>query len=678
MGVPFPANIDLTLDVLLAPGDKTRLSPLVESAQLFFLTNSWPIETKRYDSIQAILHRNQGLINQMAKTWVDMRQCQFSEATYQSDAFLKMYASYYFSVNVGKLQILLYDLLRCGELPEVIHAIDIGVGTGSTAVALLDFFYAWGIACQLHHQPFPLKEFNLVGYDRSEQSLRSAERMVQAYGMAIQRRKEVVISTGESSSLELLDRILAWVKNITWQRLDIEKEPIPENGRANFVVLSNVLNELREKKAGSRLDTSLKQLSHGALTVVIEPGEKTKTRELMLWRENFLKTNSDFSAILPCGQEHTGNGHLSCGKCWAARRESFHQPLLYQSFRQICSELIGSPKEVDEHLNKLLSWSYSVIKKGKHTGLSSISGPINLVSEKRLIGPVRMRVMGKFRERTEGQGAVKNKCELVDDPVDQDPYQPDKRKWNEYLKICTHPFPNTKFLVIKRPIGVEIPRMRFGQEVIVSNIKIELYKGRNQQLQLVPLPEDQTVIQPLNSSDRESLTDGFLSTYDESARKAVDELAYRLFGFPGMRPFQHEILGRVLCGKNVFGIAATGGGKSECFILPAMIFPGVTIVISPLKSLMTDQYNQRLHGRFGLGDLATFINGDVPFKERQARLKRMELGYYKIVYFTPEQLERGFILDSLRPPIRRSVCATWQWTKPTVSVSGATIFARLT
>src|SRR5262249_48924326 len=56
---------------------------------------------------------------------------------------------------------------------------------------------------------------------------------------------------------------------------------------------------------------------------------------------------------------------------------------------------------------------------------------------------------------------------------------------------------------------------------------------------------------------------------------------------------------------------------------------------------------QRIKDRYGLHHLTTFINGDVPFRERDARLKRMELGYYKLIYFTPEQLERGYVLDSL-------------------------------
>ena len=92
---------------------------------------------------------------------------------------------------------------------------------------------------------------------------------------------------------------------------------------------------------------------------------------------------------------------------------------------------------------------------------------------------------------------------------------------------------------------------------------------------------------------------------------AVDELAHRLFGFAEMRDFQHEILERVLTGRKILGIAATGGGKSECFILPAVLLSGITVVVSPLKSLMHDQYHQRIRDRYGLHHLTTFINGDV-------------------------------------------------------------------
>lgn len=115
-----------------------------------------------------------------------------------------------------------------------------------------------------------------------------------------------------------------------------------------------------------------------------------------------------------------------------------------------------------------------------------------------------------------------------------------------------------------------------------------------------------------------------------------------------MRSFQHDILKHVLTGRSILGIAATGGGKSECFILPAMLLPGITVVISPLKSLMQDQYDQRICERYGLNNLAAFINGDVPFPERQMHLKRLELGYYKLIYLTPEQLGRDYVLTSLR------------------------------
>lgn len=166
---------------------------------------------------------------------------------------------------------------------------------------------------------------------------------------------------------------------------------------------------------------------------------------------------------------------------------------------------------------------------------------------------------------------------------------------------------------------------------------------------LVPLEGEGTRLEVTDTTARELLFNStFLSNYCYRVRQTVDDLAYRLFGFPRMRDFQHRIFSHVLRGRHILGIAATGGGKSECFILPAMLLPGITIVIVPLKSLMADQFEQRIQRRYGLNHLTTYINGDICFREQQARLRRIELGYYKLVYFTPEQLERGWVLDSLR------------------------------
>lgn len=208
------------------------------------------------------------------------------------------------------------------------------------------------------------------------------------------------------------------------------------------------------------------------------------------------------------------------------------------------------------------------------------------------------------------------------------------------MKICPAVCNSSKIYIERTP-GFQTPPLRYGQQFNVSNLELKSLHAGVDRL----LPNEQTTISIETERELES---SFLHLYSETVRQTVDDLAYRLFGFPGMRDFQHRIFSRVLLGGHILGIAATGGGKSECFILPAMLLPGITIVITPLKSLMADQFEQRIQPRYGLDHLTTYINGDVPFWEQQARLKRVELGYYKLVYFTPEQLERGWVLDSLR------------------------------
>ena len=127
----------------------------------------------------------------------------------------------------------------------------------------------------------------------------------------------------------------------------------------------------------------------------------------------------------------------------------------------------------------------------------------------------------------------------------------------------------------------------------------------------------------------------------------MNALAQRLFGFSALHDFQQKIIRRVLEGQDTLGIAATASGKTECFLLPAVLLPGLTVVVSPLKSLMQDQW-ERCDERYGLGALTTYLNGDVEYGERHRRLRGMREGRYKLAYFTPEQLARHHVRAALQ------------------------------
>src|SRR5438445_2558700 len=105
------------------------------------------------------------------------------------------------------------------------------------------------------------------------------------------------------------------------------------------------------------------------------------------------------------------------------------------------------------------------------------------------------------------------------------------------------------------------------------------------------------------------------------------------FGFASFRPLQEEMIRDALSGRDVFALLPTGGGKSLCFQLPALVSPGLTVVVSPLISLMKDQVDALTAS----GVAATFLNSSLKADEARERLRSLHNGEYRLLYVAPER-----------------------------------------
>ena len=114
----------------------------------------------------------------------------------------------------------------------------------------------------------------------------------------------------------------------------------------------------------------------------------------------------------------------------------------------------------------------------------------------------------------------------------------------------------------------------------------------------------------------------------------------RVFGYDGFRPGQGEIVGAILAGRDVLAVMPTGAGKSLCYQVPALMLPGVTLVVSPLISLMQDQ----VRALMAAGVRAAYLNSSLTDSQKALMLRRAAEGQYKIIYVAPERLQMpGFI-----------------------------------
>lgn len=121
------------------------------------------------------------------------------------------------------------------------------------------------------------------------------------------------------------------------------------------------------------------------------------------------------------------------------------------------------------------------------------------------------------------------------------------------------------------------------------------------------------------------------------------EILQRYYGYPDFREGQKKIVDSLLHGRDTLGIMPTGGGKSICYQIPALMHPGLTLVISPLISLMKDQVDALTTA----GISAAYINSTLSGKEVNERIRAAKRGDLKLLYVAPERLELDWFREEM-------------------------------
>jgi len=138
--------------------------------------------------------------------------------------------------------------------------------------------------------------------------------------------------------------------------------------------------------------------------------------------------------------------------------------------------------------------------------------------------------------------------------------------------------------------------------------------------------------------------DGLYILTKEGVFMTSHEILKQYFGYDSFRVGQEELIGDILDGKDVLGIMPTGAGKSMCFQIPALMMPGITLVISPLISLMKDQVAALTQSGIG----AAYINSSLTDNQIAKALSNAASGTYKLVYVAPERLTSYEFVDFAR------------------------------
>lgn len=123
-----------------------------------------------------------------------------------------------------------------------------------------------------------------------------------------------------------------------------------------------------------------------------------------------------------------------------------------------------------------------------------------------------------------------------------------------------------------------------------------------------------------------------------------EEALKTYYGYDAFREGQERVVDALLSGRDALAIMPTGAGKSVCYQIPALLLPGITLVISPLVSLMADQVTALVQ----MGVPAAYLNSTLTYRQYLLALERARAGRYKLIYVAPERLENEGFLEFVR------------------------------
>ena len=126
----------------------------------------------------------------------------------------------------------------------------------------------------------------------------------------------------------------------------------------------------------------------------------------------------------------------------------------------------------------------------------------------------------------------------------------------------------------------------------------------------------------------------------EAARRALQDV----FGYDQFRPGQEDVIAAILGGRDIMADMPTGAGKSLCYQIPGLVFPGITLIVSPLISLMRDQVTALLQN----GVRAAYLNSSLTARQFALALQNARQGVYRIIYVAPERLMTDAFLSFAR------------------------------